>query len=272
MLGNGALTVGLNEFGLVNDFYYPYVGLDNLTNARITNHKIGVWVDGQFSWVDDGSWEINVRFDADALISNITFDNHALNVSILSKDFVDSALNVFCRQLTVTNLADKKREIRIFMHQVFQISRSGRADTGLYEPDGNYILDYKGRCSLLIYASEANGDEFDQFAIGSYGIEGKEGTYKDAEDGELSDSPVEHGGIDSVVRLLVKVDAKSDSTIDYWVIATDGRSVAQLMEEGAHVITRAQVMDGIATMIPEIQVEATFPDGTKLVTVHEPIR
>ena len=54
--------------------------------------------------------------------------------------------------------------------------------------------------------------------------------------------------------------------------ARDGKSVATLMEQGAHVLTRAQVMDGIAEMIPEIQVEATFPDGTKLVTVHEPIR
>jgi urease gamma subunit len=54
--------------------------------------------------------------------------------------------------------------------------------------------------------------------------------------------------------------------------ARDGKSVADLMQAGAHVITRAQVMDGIAEMIPEIQVEATFPDGTKLVTVHEPIR
>ncbi len=54
--------------------------------------------------------------------------------------------------------------------------------------------------------------------------------------------------------------------------ARDGRSVAELMEQGAHVLTRAQVMDGIAEMIPEIQVEATFPDGTKLVTVHQPIR
>jgi urease subunit gamma len=54
--------------------------------------------------------------------------------------------------------------------------------------------------------------------------------------------------------------------------ARDGRSVAELMEQGAHVLTRAQVMDGIAEMIPDIQVEATFPDGTKLVTVHEPIR
>jgi urease gamma subunit len=54
--------------------------------------------------------------------------------------------------------------------------------------------------------------------------------------------------------------------------ARDGKSVAELMEAGAHVLSRAQVMDGIAEMIHEIQVEATFPDGTKLVTVHNPIR
>jgi urease subunit gamma/beta len=54
--------------------------------------------------------------------------------------------------------------------------------------------------------------------------------------------------------------------------ARDGRSVAELMEAGAHVVTREQVMDGIAEMLPDVQVEATFPDGTKLVTVHNPIR
>jgi len=54
--------------------------------------------------------------------------------------------------------------------------------------------------------------------------------------------------------------------------ARDGRSVADLMQMGAHVITRDQVMAGIAEMIHDVQVEATFPDGTKLVTVHEPIR
>jgi urease subunit gamma len=54
--------------------------------------------------------------------------------------------------------------------------------------------------------------------------------------------------------------------------ARDGRSVADLMEAGAHVLTRQQVMEGIAEMIADVQVEATFPDGTKLVTVHEPIR
>ena len=54
--------------------------------------------------------------------------------------------------------------------------------------------------------------------------------------------------------------------------ARDGRSVADLMEAGAHVLTADQVMDGVAEMIHDVQVEATFPDGTKLVTVHDPIR
>jgi urease subunit gamma len=54
--------------------------------------------------------------------------------------------------------------------------------------------------------------------------------------------------------------------------ARDGRSVADLMSAGAGVVTRDQVMDGVAEMIDEVQVEATFPDGTKLVTVHQPIR
>jgi len=54
--------------------------------------------------------------------------------------------------------------------------------------------------------------------------------------------------------------------------ARDGRSVAELMQAGAKVLTRDQVMEGVAEMIREIQVEATFPDGTKLVTVHQPIR
>ena len=54
--------------------------------------------------------------------------------------------------------------------------------------------------------------------------------------------------------------------------ARDGRSVAELMADGATVISREQVMEGVAEMIHDVQVEATFPDGTKLVTVHEPIR
>ena len=69
-------------------------------------------------------------------------------------------------------------------------------------------------------------------------------------------------------------DPEAIALISDYVVegARDGRSVADLMQDGAKVIRRDQVMEGIAEMIHDVQVEATFPDGTKLVTVHEPIR
>ncbi len=227
MLGNGSLTVGLNEHGLVHDFYYPYVGLDNLTTSRSVHHKIGIWVDGQFSWVDDGSWDISVNFEADALVSNIRIQSDELGVELLFADFVDHEYNAFCRSITVTNQLDKKRDIKLFMHQVFQISRGGRADTALFVPEENYILDYKGRCCLLIYGQSSSGQLYDQFAIGNYGIEGKEGTFKDAEDGELSGSAVEHGGVDSVIRFGCSLKANSSSEVEYWIIAADSQFAAE---------------------------------------------
>ncbi len=227
MLGNGGLTIGLNEQGLVNDFYYPYVGLDNLCNARNLSHKIGLWVDGVFSWIDDGKWDIKVDFETDAMVSIITMHNAELMVELSFQDFVDFEYNCFARLINISNKSDKKREIRLFMHQVFQISRAGRADTGLFVPDANYILDYKGRCSLLIYGQNADAAPFDQFAIGNYGIEGKEGTFKDAEDGELSGSPVEHGGVDSVMRFAFEVERETNVQVDYWIIAADSQYRAE---------------------------------------------
>lgn len=239
MLGNGQLTVGLNESGLVHDFYYPYVGLDNLTTSRSVHHKIGIWIDGNFSWVGGDDWEISVDFENNALVSDLEMHCNNLQVSLHFNDFVDNEVNAFCRRITVNNLAESYRDIRVFMHQVFQISRAGRADTALYVPDENYILDYKGRCSLLIYAQLDDGIEYDQFSIGNYGIEGKEGTYKDAEDGELSNNPVEHGGVDSVLRLVCSVGAHKSSTINYWIIASD----SQYSAEKIHKTFKAEGLD-----------------------------
>ncbi|HEX8226556.1 MAG TPA: glycoside hydrolase family 15 protein [Candidatus Saccharimonadales bacterium] len=233
MLGNGALTVGLNELGLVHDFYYPYVGLDNLTTSRSVHHMIGVWVDGTFSWVDADNWQVSVNFEDDALVSDITMVNRKLEIELHATDFVDSQYNAFCRQLTVTNASNQKRTVRIFMHQVFQISRAGRADTALFVPDEQYLLDYKGRCCLLIYGQDADGSAFDQFSVGNYGIEGKEGTFRDAEDGDLTGNAVEHGGVDSVLRLPMALAAGKDATISYWIVAADSQQSAETIH---HVI------------------------------------
>jgi len=226
MLSNGSLAVGLNHLGLVHDFYYPYVGLENLTTARSAHHKLGVWVDDQFSWVDTEYWQVSCDFEENALVSDINMRNEGLQIELSLKDFVYTESNVFARQITVTNLSDRKREVRVFMHQVFQISNQGRADTAIWEPDENYILDYKGRCSLLIYA-RCGDQAADQFAIGNYGLEGKAGTFMDAEDGELSCSPIEHAGVDSVLRISREADAQASFEIEYWVVAADDQFHAE---------------------------------------------
>ncbi|QQS19597.1 glycoside hydrolase family 15 protein [Candidatus Saccharibacteria bacterium] len=227
ILGNGALTVGLNEAGLVHDFYYPYVGLDNLTTARSLQHRIGVFCDQTFSWVDDGTWTTSVLSETDALISSVSMSNHDLNLSLESSDFVDTEYNAFCRQIRVKNTSEASRSVRLFMHQVFEISRGGRGDTALYVPDGPYILDYKGRCSLIIFGRADDDSPFDQYCVGNYGIEGKEGSWKDAEDGELSGNAVEHGGVDSVLAIPVTVPANGETVVEYWVVAADSQYSAE---------------------------------------------
>ena len=231
ILGNGALTVGLNDNGFVNDFYYPYVGLENLSNSRLLNHMIGVWVDGVFSWVDSERWSRTVNFEAKALVSKISMRSDSLSLELVFNDFVAKDKDVFCRQITIHNNSDKKREVRLFMHQVFQISHAGRADTALYQPDEKYILDYKGSVSLLIGGRKSNGDAFDQFAVGSYGIDGKEGTFRDAEDGELSGCAVEHAGVDSVIGFTTNIESFGQDTIDYWVVASNTQQDAEIIHK-----------------------------------------
>lgn len=231
VLSNGEMFIGLNEFGLVNDFYYPYVGLENLNNARMSSHKIGVWVDNVFSWIDDGSWEISLDFESDALITKIDFINKNLNISIHSQDFIDCNKNIFIRHFKVTNDSDESRDVRLFLHQVFELSSFGRGDTALYVPDDNYILDYKGRYSLAISGKYSNGDGFDQWAVGNYAVENKQGTFIDALDGELSLNAVEHGGVDSVIRFQRKMEPRAVEHFDYWIIATSSQYDAMNLNE-----------------------------------------
>ena len=226
ILGNSQLTVGLDEQGLVKDFYYPYVGLENLSSSKGLGHKIGIWVDSKFSWVDD-SWENKVDFYPDALISSISLTNKEMQVELLCEDFVDSEFNVFGRRIKITNLSDKPRTIKFFMHQMFEISSLGRADTAFFVPDDNYILDYKGRYNLLIYGQTSDGKGFDQYAIGNYDLASNNGTFKDAEDGVLSNNPVEHGAIDSVLGFTISLDSKASDFVDYWIVASDNQFNAE---------------------------------------------
>ena len=222
ILSNGRMMVGLDESGLVHDFYYPYVGENNVTNARQLHHKIGLWVDGQFSWLDSNSWLTVVDYESSGLVSRVSYLSEKLGIKIESSDFVDSACDVFGRRMRITNLAGQEREARLFMHQVFRISHAGRRDTAMFVPaKHHYILAYSGNISFVCGMRTADGRMFDQYAVGNYQIEGKAGTFVDAEDGQLSGNSIEHGGVDSVIGLTLKLPGHASDEVDYWVAASD---------------------------------------------------
>jgi len=218
VLSNGELHVGINQFGLVHDFYYPYVGLVNHSEGKLTRHRVGVWVDGRLSWLDNpGEWTFSFRYPTTALLGHTIAKNESLQILLEIDDFVDSDINAFLRNIHIVNLSERQREVRLFMHQAFVIDDSrSNTDTAQYLPDSHAILHYRGHKAFLI-SGMYNDRSFDQHSIGLFGIEGHEGTYRDADDGELTNSNVEHGKVDSVIRFRMNVGPHSSERVHYWI-------------------------------------------------------
>jgi GH15 family glucan-1,4-alpha-glucosidase len=220
VLSNGELHVGLNKYGLVHDFYYPYVGFENHAAGTDLRHKVGVYVDGKISWLDDkDQWTFTFRYPHTALIGHTLAKNESLGIILEFDDCVDAEISLFMRNIHVVNLSDTQREIKLFMHQAFAIGDSrSNTDTAQYLPDSNAILHYRGRRAFVI--SGLSGEQpFDQYSIGLFGIENHEGSFKDAEDGILEGNNVEHGRVDSILGFTLNVEAQSSARVHYWVAA-----------------------------------------------------
>jgi GH15 family glucan-1,4-alpha-glucosidase len=237
VLSNGELHVGINKYGLVHDFYFPYVGLENHAAGKSLRHRVGIWIDGELSWLDDGSWEFSFHYPHQALIGHTLAKNEHFGVLLEFDDVVDAGVSAFMRNIHVINTSGYSKEIRLFMHQAFVIG-DGRSntDTAQYLPDSDAILHYRGRRAFII-AGTVNGKPFDQYSIGLFGIEGREGTYRDADDGELSFSNVEHGRVDSTMRFKLSINAYDSQRVHYWISAgTSSREALyihkQIREDG----------------------------------------
>ena len=242
LLSNGEMHVGLNNFGLVHDFYYPYVGGENHALAQALRHRIGVWANGAFSWLDDGEWQFRHSYVPETLVGSVTATNYSLGVTLEMTSAVDFEQSAFLRNIHVINRFDHERDIRLFMHQVFVISNSYLSDTAQYMPDSRAIVHYKGLRSFIVSGRTSNGDPFDQYAIGLNGIEGRDGVYRDAEDGELSGNNVEHGRVDSIFRFRAVLGAHDSTHFQYWIAA--GKS-----QREALVIHKRLQTEGLETRL-----------------------
>jgi GH15 family glucan-1,4-alpha-glucosidase len=204
---------------MVHDFYFPYVGLENHCAGANLRHKIGIWVDGKISWLDDGAWEVESWTAEGALIGHTRAVHQAFGIMVEFDDTVDAAMSAFLRNIHVINLTNTSRDVRLFMHQAFVIGDSrSNTDTAQYLPDSNAVLHYRGRRAFVVSGRHDN-QPFDQHSIGLFGIEGREGTYRDADDGELSGSVVEHGRVDSTLRFRLKLGPYDSKRVHYWIAA-----------------------------------------------------
>ncbi len=214
-LGNGEVLIGLDDYGQVKDLYYHYPGFENHVSENLT-HKIGIFIEGTFSWIDDGNWEVSVLSEVGTMASDITAINKTLGIELHFTDVLYNEKNIFLREVTVKNHFERSRNLKIFFNQEFNIAETHIGDTAYFDPREEVIIHYKGRRVFLINTIyEKSG--FDEYSIGLIGIEGQVGTYRDAEDGKLSGNPIEHGQVDSVISLNIDVSPNKDTTFYYFI-------------------------------------------------------
>lgn len=216
-LGNGSFLVNFDRLYQVRDIYFPHVGKENHSQGH--PFRFGVWVDGLFRWIDDPGWVRDLRYRTDTLITCVSLHHPELEIGIECADAVDMAVNLFVRRFEIHELSGRPREVRLFFHHDFHILENAVGDTAYYEPQRRCLIHYKGKRWFLINGARWNGhppgvvedDEgdgppgmavgIDQWATGVKEFLGKEGTWKDAEDGTLQGNPVAQGSVDSTVAL-----------------------------------------------------------------------
>ncbi len=231
-IGNGSMLVGLDYRGQLRDLYYPHVGEANHVSGASGNfvHRIGVFVDGNLSWLDSEDWQIDIGSHHETSVGSMQAVNEKLGIILSSKDAVHNEQNVFLRNFTITNKSSVSCEIKLFLSQQFRIYESRRGDTAFYDPRVKAIVHYKGKAAFLINAY-INGTQFTEYNIGLFGIEGKEGTYMDALDGKLEKNPIEHGSVDSVIGLTANLEPEASAEAFYWVVCGDNIPEVHSLDE-----------------------------------------
>jgi glucoamylase len=233
-LGNGKLLVAFDQSYQVRDLFWPHVGQENHSLGH--PFHTGVWVEGQFSWFDDESWQRSLKYQADTLVSDVTMENPGLKLTIHFNDMVDFHEDLLIRRMEVTNTDMHDREIRLFFHHDFHIAGNDIGDTAYYEPERRAIYHYKDQFWFLMNGAvettqddpgpgwETSRDTYPglivgvhQWACGLKEIRNLQGTWKDAEDGQLQGGVVAHGSVDSTIGFNIPIPAGQTRKLFYWM-------------------------------------------------------
>lgn len=229
-VGNGSLLVNFDDKYQIRDIYFPHVGQENHTEGFPS--RFGVWADGEFSWIASDDWVRDLRYQSETLVTDVTLTNDALGIEINCSDTVASHENIFLRRIAVRNRRDEKRNIRIFLHHDFRIYENKFGDTAFYDPDTLSLVHYKKHRYFLINTLP----HFDVFSTGRKAFRDQEGTWRDAEDGELHGGAMTEGSVDSTIGVHFDLEPNGEFEFFYWIAAaTTHEEVARLNK---HVLDR----------------------------------
>lgn len=206
-IGNGNVLIAFDKDSILRDFYFPHVGLENHGGDPF---RFGVWVGGQFSWVPDG-WQIKRDYLDDTLVTDVELVNGGLGLRIVVNDLVDFEENIYLKKLTVENLWDDDREVRLFFAHPFHIYGNDIGDTAAFKPANQCLLHYKGERYFLVNILANHKYGIDLFAIGDMN------TWKDAEDGILGENPIAQGSVSSVIAIPLTLAPRSTESCYYWI-------------------------------------------------------
>jgi oligosaccharide amylase len=212
-LGNGSLLVTFDDKYQIRDIYFPHVGQENHTEGF--PFRFGVWADGEFSWVFEDGWKRKLKYLSETLVTDVHLINEKLGIEIVCNDTVASHENIFLRKVRVSNLLDKQRSVRIFLHHDFRISENKIGDTAFFDPESFALIHYKKNRYFLINSSP----QFDRFSTGRKAFRDQEGTWRDAEDGELNGKAITEGSVDSTVQFNFSLEAQATGEFYYWIAA-----------------------------------------------------
>ena len=206
-VGNGTVLVAFDKDSLLREFHFPHVGEENHTGEPF---RFGVWVNERFCWVPDG-WEVKRNYLDDTLVTNVELFHEGLGIRIWVNDLVDFTQNIFLKKLTVENLWEEEREVRLFFSHDFHISGNDVGDTAAYKPENKTLLHYKGERYFLINIFANHKFGIDCFATGN------EGTWKEAETGNLSGNPIAQGRVDSSIYIPLTLPSRGKDSCYYWI-------------------------------------------------------
>ncbi|MFN6964241.1 MAG: glycoside hydrolase family 15 protein [Pyrinomonadaceae bacterium] len=212
-VGNGSLLIAFDDRYQIRDIYFPHVGQENHTDGAPS--RFGVWVDGEFSWTSSDEWQRSLCYLPETLVTDVRLTNARLGIAIVASDAVASHENVFLRRISIRNLRDQERSIRVFLHQDLRIYENKVGDAVYYDPETAAIVHYQ-RDRYFLFATRPH---FESFATGRKDFGAQEGTWRDAEDGELAGGVITEGSVDSTVGVHLYLGPQGETEMSYWIAA-----------------------------------------------------